>query len=87
MDFTWQNIIAGEPLGLLAYGRSLEQAGHVYFTPVHSRYGPVFIMAAHKCGLENQIVNRKIGNMTGFWKKLNMATSNLENGRQSKCLN
>ena len=73
MDFTWQNIIAGEPLGLLAYGRSLEQAGHVYFTPPHMRYGPAFIMAAYKCGLDNTIVNRKVGHMTGSWKTRNMS--------------
>lgn len=72
MDFTWQNIIEGEPLGLLAYGRSLEQAGHVYFTPPHMRYGPAFIMAAYKCGLDNNIVNRKVSNMTDFWKTRKM---------------
>lgn len=80
MDFTWQNIREGEPLGLLAYGRSLEQAGHVYFTPPHMRYGPVFIMAAHKCGLDNHIVNRKLDNMTEYWntRKMDQMTTKVE---------
>jgi len=80
MDFTWQNIREGEPLGLLAYGRSLEQAGHVYFTPPHMRYGPVFIMAAHKCGLDNNIVNRKVDTMSGYWKtrKMTQMTNKVE---------
>ncbi|MFC1778368.1 hypothetical protein ACFL3I_13695 [Pseudomonadota bacterium] len=72
MDFTWKNITEGEPLGMLAYGRSLEQVGHVYFTPVSQKYGPAFIMAAYKCGLDNHIVNRKVGNMTSSWQKRNM---------------
>lgn len=71
MDYTWQNISEGEPLGLLAYGRSLEQSGHVYFTPRHTRYGPAFIMAAYKCGLENQTVDQKVGNLTSQWKQRN----------------
>jgi hypothetical protein len=72
MDFTWQNIREGEPLGLLAYGQSLVQSGHVYFTPPHMRYGPAFIMAAHKCGLDNSMVNQKVGNMNDMWKQRNM---------------
>jgi len=72
MEFTWQNIRAGEPLGLLAYGRSLEQVGNVYFTPVHKRYGPAFILAARKCGLDNPVVNRKLANMTGQWQQRDM---------------
>jgi hypothetical protein len=75
MDFTWQNIREGEPLGLLAYGRSLEQSGHVYFTPRHTRYGPAFIMAAYKCGLDNPTVNQKIGNMTSQWQLRNQTTA------------
>ncbi len=71
MDYTWQNISEGEPLGLLAYGRSLEQSGHVYFTPRHTRYGPAFIMAAYKCGLKNQTIDQKVGNMTAQWKQRN----------------
>jgi len=72
MDFTWQNIRAGEPLGLLAYGQSLVQSGHVYFTPPHMRYGPAFIMAAHKCGLDNSTLNQKVGKMNDMWKKRDM---------------
>ena len=75
MEFTWRNIREGEPLGLLAYGRSLEQTGHVYFSPVHKRYGPAFILAAYKCGLDNRTVNQKVANMTGFWKQRNMLQS------------
>ena len=72
MEFTWRNIREGEPLGLLAYGRSLEQSGHIYFTPRHMRYGPAFILAAYKCGLDNFTVNQKVNNMTGNWKQRNM---------------
>jgi len=80
MDYTWRNISEGEPLGMLAYGRSLEQAGHVYFTPVHKRYGPAFILAAYKCGLDNRSINQKITTMTGFWKQrdMNQAISQAE---------
>jgi hypothetical protein len=72
MDFTWQNIREGEPLGLLAYGQSLLQSGHVYFTPPHMRYGPAFIMAAHKCGLDNSILNQKVGKMNNMWEQRDM---------------
>ena len=71
-DFTWANIREGEPLGLLAYGRSLEQSGSIYFTPRHLNFGPAFIMAAHKCGMDNGTVNQKVDNMTGYWNQRNM---------------
>jgi hypothetical protein len=71
MEYTWLNIRQGEPLGMLAYGRSLEQSGHIYFTPRHLRYGPAFILAAHKCGLDNSTVNQKVDNLTGGWKQRN----------------
>jgi len=71
-DFTWANIREGEPLGLLAYGRSLEQSGSIYFTPRHFNFGPAFILAAQKCGLENKTVDQKIVNMTDYWSEKNM---------------
>lgn len=80
-DFTWANIREGEPLGLLAYGRSLEQSGSIYFTPRHLNYGPAFILAAQKCGMQNQILDEKINNITGYWQdrrmmqRLNQATN------------
>jgi hypothetical protein len=71
-DFTWANIREGEPLGLLAYGRSLEQSGTIYFTPRHYNYGPAFILASQKCGLVNQTVDQKVGNLTSYWSEKKM---------------
>jgi len=71
-DFTWANIREGEPLGLLAYGRSLEQSGSIYFTPRHYNYGPAFILASQKCGLENPTVDQKVGNLISYWSEKNM---------------
>jgi len=71
-DFTWANIREGEPLGLLAYGRSLEHSGSPYFTPRHYNYGPAFILASKKCGLESPTVDQKVGNLTSYWTEKNM---------------
>jgi hypothetical protein len=71
-DFTWANIREGEPLGLLAYGRSLEQSGTIYFTPRHYSYGPALILASQKCGLNNQTVDQKVSNLTSYWAERKM---------------
>jgi hypothetical protein len=71
-DFTWANIREGEPLGLLAYGRSLEQSGSIYFTPRHMNYGPAFILASQKCGLDNNTIEQKVTNMTSYWNDRRM---------------
>jgi hypothetical protein len=53
LEYTWQNIDAGEPLGLLAYGQSFNNIDGGFFTPTNYRYAQVFFLAAKMCGLES----------------------------------
>ena len=73
MDFTWKNISEREPLGLLAFGQSLEAPTALYFTVRNPVYGQAFILAAEKCGLNNQMVMKKASNMEESWKQPRMA--------------
>ena len=67
MDFTWKNISEREPLGLLAFGQSLEAPTAYCFTVRNPVYGQAFILAAEKCGLNNQMVTTKVGNLQESW--------------------
>lgn len=53
LEYTWQNIEAGEPLGLLAFAQSFRNNGGGFFTPTNLRYSEVLFLAAKKCGLES----------------------------------
>ena len=72
MDFTWQNISEHEPLGLLAFGQSLEAGRTNYFTIKNHNYGQAFVLAAEKCGLYNQMVTEKVGNLEELWQRRQM---------------
>ena len=61
LEYTWQNIRAGEPLGLLALGQSYAQGGtQVLFTPRNPRLGQIFLVAAAKCGLSHPWLDQEV---------------------------
>ena len=62
LEFTWQSINEGEPLGLLALGQSYMGLG--LFTPHQRSTGGAFFIAARKCGLSNAWVDLQIDNFT-----------------------
>jgi hypothetical protein len=72
LEFTWDNINEGEPLGLLAYGQSLDATQSAFFTPRNTSYGQAFILASDKCGMNNPMVSEKVSYLSDFWKQRQM---------------
>jgi hypothetical protein len=49
LEYTWKNIDAREPLGVLAFGQSFGAAQPGLFTPVDFTQNRIFLLAAKKC--------------------------------------
>ena len=60
LEYTWQNIEAGDPLGLLAFGQSFNNFDGGFFTPTNPRYAQVFFLAAKKCGLKSNWLETEV---------------------------
>ncbi len=73
LEFTWQNINEGEPLGMLAYGQSLETVHPPYFTTRNRNYGQAFILASEKCGLNNSTLAKKVDSIEKMWSQRQMS--------------
>lgn len=69
LEFTWQNIEEGEPLGLLAYSQSFATFQVKYFTPSNSHYAEVFLLTAKVCGLTSTWVDEKLSKIGQRWDK------------------
>lgn len=53
LEFTWANMEQRDPLGLLAMSQSYSAFRPSLFTPTNLVQGQVFLLAAMKCGIDN----------------------------------
>jgi hypothetical protein len=69
LEYTWQNIEEGEPLGLLAFGQSFRNFQPKFFTPVMHEYAPSLLMASKKCGITSPWLEAEINHFIGGYGK------------------
>ena len=61
-EFSYANILSGEPVGFLAFGQSYFEA---WFTPQNTRLATLMLFAAHRCGLESVATLQVVQRFTG----------------------
>ena len=54
LEYTWLNMQARDPLGLLAMAQSYSARRPSMFTPSSGIQGQVFLLASMKCGVDNE---------------------------------
>jgi hypothetical protein len=81
LDYTWLNMQQRDPLGLLAMAQSYSANRPALFTPSNPIQGQVFLLAALKCGIDNEwLAERSVefGQGTGRFQARNTSMPTLE---------
>ena len=63
LEYTWMNMRAREPLGLLAMAQSYSAGRPALFTPTNFVQGQVFLLASLKCGIDNEWLVKRTVNL------------------------
>lgn len=75
LEYTWLNLQQRDPLGILAMAQSYSARPLSFFTPSNPVQGQVFLLAAMKCGIENDWLAERTTNFgRGFNRFMAEAT-------------
>lgn len=62
LEYTWLNMQARDPLGMLAMAQSYSARRPQMFTPGNAIQGQVFLLASMKCGIDNEWLDERSAN-------------------------